>query len=265
MIKFPDIDPVIVSFGSLAISWYSMAYVAGVLVGWYYARKIIQLNHGGGITKKHLEDFVSWSIISIVIGGRLGYVLFYEPVKYFSDPIEILKTYKGGMSFHGGFIGLVVGSYIFCRKYQIRFLSFCDILAVVAPIGLFLGRIANFINAEHYGRITNVPWAIVFPYSDGLPRHPSQLYEAFLEGVAIFAIMAYLVFCTGLLRKAGKLSAVFLISYGFFRIIVEFFREPDGAGYFLDYFTLGQELSMPMIFFGIYLFLKNNNTRSNGY
>ena len=157
MIDFPNINPVIFSVGPFSISWYSLSYVFGILLGWYYANKLIVL-YPIGITKKHTEDFISWAIIAIIIGGRLGHVLFYDPAKYLANPIEIIKTYEGGMSFHGGIFGLGIAAYLYCRKNHIIFLSFSDILAIVAPIGLFLGRIANFINAELYGRPANVPW-----------------------------------------------------------------------------------------------------------
>jgi phosphatidylglycerol:prolipoprotein diacylglycerol transferase len=253
MIDFPNINPVIFSVGPLAISWYSLAYVVGILCGWYYVNKLILL-HPLGINKKHTEDFVSWAIISIIIGGRLGYVLFYDPEKYLANPIEIFKTYEGGMSFHGGIFGVGLASYLYCRKNQIRFLSFSDILAVVAPIGLFLGRLANFINAELYGRPTDVPWAVIFPYSDGLPRHPSQLYEALLEGFVLFWIMIYFTYRRKALINPGRISGIFLIFYGIFRAFIEFFREPDvKIGFIAKYFTLGQLLCMPMIIIGIYL------------
>ncbi len=263
MIDFPNINPVIFSVGPLAVSWYSLAYVVGILLGWYYANKLILL-HPLGICKKHIEDFVSWAIIAIIIGGRLGYVFFYDPEKYLSNPIEILKTYEGGMSFHGGIFGVVTAAYLYCRKNCLNFLSFVDIIAIVAPIGLFLGRLANFINAELCGRQTDVPWGVIFPYSDGLPRHPSQLYEALLEGLVLFLIMVYFTYKLQFLKKAGRISGIFLIFYGIFRIFVEFFREPDfKIGFFVQYFTLGQLLSLPMILIGIYLIFPSNNLDFN--
>jgi len=253
MIDFPNINPIIVSIGPFAISWYSLAYVVGILLGWYYANKLTLISPFG-INKSHIENFVSWSIIAIIIGGRLGYVLFYDPQKYLSNPIEIFKTYEGGMSFHGGIFGIGIASYLYCRKNHINFLAFVDILAVVSPIALFLGRLANFINAELYGRTTNVPWAVIFPYSDNIPRHPSQLYEAFLEGFMLFWIMMYFSYRTKSLSKPGRMLGIFLIFYGIFRAFIEFFREPDiKIGFILNYFTLGQLLCIPMILIGIYL------------
>jgi len=270
MIDFPNINPVIFSVGSLAVSWYSLSYIVGILLGWYYANKLILL-YPIGISRQHTEDFISWAIIAIIIGGRLGHVLFYDPEKYLSNPIEILKTYEGGMSFHGGIFGVGVAAYLYCKKNQIRFLSFSDVLAIVAPIGLFLGRIANFINAELYGRQTNVPWAVIFPHSDGFPRHPSQLYEALLEGLFLFCIMLYFTYKSKFLQNPGRMSGIFLIFYGSFRVLVEFFREPDvKIGFIFKYFTLGQILCIPMILLGTYLLnhstkntIKNGDRRKN--
>lgn len=251
MIQFPNIDPVIISFGPLAVTWYSTAYVVGILIGWQYALKLIKF-YDKDITQHHIDDFISWIIIGIIIGGRLGYVLFYDPGKYFANPISILKTYEGGMSFHGGIIGYVTACYLFSLYKGVNFLILTDISAAAAPITLFLGRIANFINAELYGRVTDMPWAVIFPYSDKLPRHPSQLYESFLEGICIFLIISYLIYYRNILRKKGLTSGVFLILYAIFRIFVEFFREPDAQiGYIAQYFTMGQILCFPMLIIGI--------------
>jgi phosphatidylglycerol:prolipoprotein diacylglycerol transferase len=256
MLTFPNIDPVILQVGPLAISWYSMAYVVGILIGWWYVNKIILLAPIG-ITKKHTEDFVAWAIIGIIIGGRLGYVIFYDPAKYLHNPIDIFKTYEGGMAFHGGVFGYSIAALLFAKKYKIRFLSLMDVSAVAVPIGLFLGRIANFINGELYGRKTDIPWAVIFPGSEGAPRHPSQLYEAFLEGFVLFFIMQYFVYRRRFLAKPGYLSAMLLIFYGVFRAIIEFFREPDvQVGYIAGWFTLGQLLCTPMILLGCYLLVR---------
>ncbi len=259
MLEYPDIDPIILSIGPLAVSWYSMAYVIGILLGWYLANRII-LIAPIGITKKHTENFVSWAIIGIILGGRLGYVIFYALEKNLQDPINILKIYEGGMSFHGGVVGITLVAFLFCRTHNIRFLSMMDVSAVVAPIGFFLGRIANFINGELYGRITDSSWGMVFPNSDGMPRHPSQLYESFLEGFVLFFIMLYCAYRTKFLEQPGKLSAILLIFYGVFRIFVEFFREPDiQIGFLFKFITLGQLLCIPMILLGIYLILRRSN------
>lgn len=253
---FPNIDPIIFSVGSLSISWYSLSYVAGILLGWFYANKIIE-RFNSKITTKNLEEFVTYAIIGIVVGGRLGFVLFYNPYKYFSNPIEILKTYEGGMSFHGGALGVITAAYIFCRQHKISFLSLTDIITLVVPIGLFFGRIANFINGELYGRVTNSILGIVFPNSDLQPRHPSQLYEAFFEGLVLFCILAYAVFKRKSLNKQGLNSGLYLTFYSIFRIIIEIFREPDvQIGFILDSLTMGQVLSMPLLFLGCYLIMK---------
>ena len=224
MIQFPDIDPVIISFGPLAVSWYSLSYVVGILLGWAYMLRIIRFTNSS-LSAGDIDDFISWLIIGVVVGGRLGHVLFYEPLKYLSNPIDILKTYEGGMAFHGGVLGVVVVTYLFCRARKIEFLYLLDLLAAATPIALFLGRIANFINAELYGKVTDVPWAVIFPYSDLLPRHPSQIYEALLEGALSFLVLAYMVFFKGALKRRGLVGGSFLLLYSLSRIFVEFFRE----------------------------------------
>ena len=260
---FPDIDPVIISFGPLAITWYSLSYVTGILIGWYYARHIV-VRFNSTVTTKNLDDFVTWVIIGVIIGGRLGYVLFYDPVKYLSNPLDILKTYKGGMSFHGGIAGFVISSYIYCYKNSIEYLKFCDICAIIAPIGLFLGRIANFINGELYGNPTNVAWAVIFPYSDGKPRHPSQLYEAGLEGIGLFVIALIATYKFDAIQKPGRLSGLFLLFYAIFRLFIELFRKPDTQiGYIAGYFTMGQLLSIPMLILGIYLLIRSYRNYAN--
>lgn len=258
MLDFPDINPIIVSFGPLAISWYSLSYVVGILLGWFYSLKLIE-NSSTTITKKNIDDYITWAIIGVIVGGRLGYVIFYDPIKYFSYPISILKTYEGGMSFHGGMIGYIIAALWFSKRNKISFLSLMDLSAACVPIALFLGRIANFINAELYGRITDVPWAFIFPGSDGMPRHPSQLYEALLEGIVLFSILAILAFKFNCLKKKGVFSRLFLIFYSIFRIIVEFYRQPDiQIGFLAEMFTMGQVLCIPMLLVGIYLIYYNN-------
>ncbi len=274
MLKFPDIDPVIISFGPLAVSWYSLSYLVGILLGWFYILKLIRINKSTNlnininnnnlITKQHIDDFISWVIIGIIIGGRLGYVLFYDPIKYFSNPIEILKTYEGGMSFHGGIAGYVAASAIFARLNKISFLELTDLSASAVPIGLFLGRIANFINGELYGRVTDVAWGFVFPRGGLQARHPSQLYEAALEGLVLFFIMFIAIFKFKSLEKRGFLSGLFLICYPIFRIIVEFFREPDAQiGFLAEWFTMGQLLSIPMLLCGVLLIFYSRIKQEN--
>ncbi|WP_040256774.1 prolipoprotein diacylglyceryl transferase [Rickettsia hoogstraalii] len=255
---FPNINPIIFSIGPLAVSWYSLSYVVGILLGWFYANKIIE-KFKPQITKKNLEDFITYAVIGIIVGGRLGFVLLYNPSRYFSHPIDILKTYEGGMSFHGGALGVIIAAYLFCRKYKVNFLSLTDIIAPVVPIGLFLGRIANFINGELYGRITNSSFGMIFPNSDLQPRHPSQLYEAFFEGLVLFCILAYATFRHKTLKKCGLNSGIFLIFYALFRITIEIFREPDiQIGFILDSLTMGQILSVPMLLLGSYLICQSN-------
>ena len=191
------------------------------------------------------------------MGGRLGYVLFYKPVYYFQNPAEILYVWQGGMSFHGGLLGLVVAIVVFSRRRGFRTLALGDLVAAAAPLGLFFGRIANFINGELFGRTTDVPWAVVFPHGGDLPRHPSQLYEAFLEGVVLFAVLAALAHRPGVTRRAGLLTGVFFLGYGASRIFVELFREPDAhLGFIVGPLTMGQILSIPMILLGLYLIVR---------
>ena len=256
MFKFPDIDPVIISIGPISIYWYSLAYIFGILFGWYYSSKLVE-KFDIGISKKNIEDFVTWAIIGIIAGGRFGYVLFYNPIKYLSQPIDILKTYEGGMSFHGAIIGLMIAIYSFTRKYKISFLSLADVIAVVAPVGLFLGRIGNFINGELYGRVSTVPWAIVFPNTDNLPRHPSQLYEAIGEGLILFFIMVFAVYKFHSIKFPGRTLGIFLVFYSVCRIFIETFRAPDfHIGFIWSSFTLGQLLSLPMFISGLYLIFR---------
>jgi phosphatidylglycerol:prolipoprotein diacylglycerol transferase len=253
MLKFPSIDPVIVTIGPVSIYWYSLAYVLGILFGWYYSNKLVE-KFDIGIVKKNMEDFVTWAIIGIITGGRLGYVLFYDPINYLSQPLDILKTYEGGMSFHGALVGLTLTIYMFSRKYKITFLSLADIIAVVAPVGLFLGRIGNFINGELYGRASTVPWAVVFPNADDKPRHPSQLYEAIGEGLILFFVMLISVHRFNSIKFPGRTIGIFLVFYSMCRIFIETFREPDfHIGFIWSSFTMGQLLSLPLFILGSYL------------
>lgn len=253
---FPNINPIILSVGPLSITWYSLAYVGGIIAGWAYAAKIVR-EFKVGITKKELDDFVTWAILGIIIGGRLGYVLLYDPSKYFGDPISILKTYEGGMSFHGGILGLAISSYYFCQKHKINLLTFSDVLVVVAPIGLFFGRMANFINAELYGRVTTMPWGVIFPNSDLQARHPSQLYEALFEGLILFIVLTCATFKYKTIKIPGLNSGIFLVLYSLFRIAIETLREPDfHIGFLLNYLTMGQILSLPMLILGGYLIIR---------
>ena len=249
MIPYHNIDPIIISFGVLKVSWYSMSYVTGILFGWHYSGYLAQ-KFDLQITKKQIEDFITWIIISIIIGGRLGHVLFYDLDEYLANPIDILKTYEGGMSFHGAIIGVLIASLLYSRKHKIKLSTITDIIVTIAPFGIMLGRMANFINGELYGRATNVPWGIVFPDNPEFPRHPSQIYEAFSEGLLLFLIMNFMVFKYRAFHKPFLQTGLFLILYGIFRSICEIFREPDGIFWFL---TEGQLLSIPMIISGIFI------------
>jgi len=254
----PYIDPVLISLGPIQIRWYSLAYIFGIIATILWLKHINK--NQNLLSKKAYDNWISWAVLSIIIGGRLGYVLFYNSSYYFNNPLEILAFWHGGMSFHGGLIGVIIGMFLFCKKYQINYLKFMDIIAIIAPIGLFFGRIANFINMELYGRFTESKFGIIFPGGGNYPRHPSQLYEAFFEGILLFIILFFCYKKTKLINDHGKISAIFLIFYGSARFGVEFFREPDHhLGFIMQNFTMGQFLSLPLIALGCYLlFLKKN-------
>ena len=255
MIQYHNIDPIIISFGVLKISWYSLSYVAGILFGWHYT-SFLSAKFNLLITKKQIEDFITWVVISIIIGGRLGHVIFYDLNQYLANPIEILKTYEGGMSFHGAIIGILIASIIYSRKYSVSLSIITDLISTAAPLGIMLGRIANFINGELYGRATDVSWAVIFPSDPEFPRHPSQIYEAASEGLLLFIIMNFIAFKYNSLKIPFFQTGLFLIFYGVFRSICEIFREPDDILWCL---TEGQVLSIPMIILGSYLLRKTYN------
>ena len=256
-----NLDPVLFDFGFLAIRWYSLAYIFGILIGWWYGKKIILKrfqNVGNKFNLKEFDDLITYLIISIIIGGRLGYVLFYNPQYFTSNPLEIIKVWEGGMSFHGALIGIIIGTYFFSVAKKIQTLFLLDIVACVAPIGIFFGRIANFINGELVGKASNIYWSVIFPKVDMIPRHPSQLYEAFLEGLILFILINIVILKKN--YKTGMCSYYFLIFYGVLRIFSEFFREPDvQIGYLFDLFSMGTILSSFMILAGLIIlnFLRN--------
>jgi len=257
-LPFPIIDPVLLEIGPFAIRWYALAYIMGLLLGWFYMKRLVSTprlwNGEPAATPLQIDDLLLWITLGVVLGGRLGYVLFYNPAFYFSNPGEILAVWRGGMSFHGGFLGVILAIIIFCRKHHISALSILDLSAAAVTIGLFFGRIANFINAELFGRPSDVPWAMVFPGGGPLPRHPSQLYEAALEGLILFCILYVLIHHKGALRKPGFVAGTFVAGYGIARIVVEFFRMPDAhIGYFAGWITMGMILSVPMLLLGISL------------
>jgi phosphatidylglycerol:prolipoprotein diacylglycerol transferase len=256
-LPFPGFDPVLISIGPLTIRWYALAYIVGILLGWLYARAIISNERLWGgpapLTIADFDDFILWVTLGIILGGRTGYVLVYNPSYFLEHPAEIVQLWKGGMSFHGGFLGCVVAVIAFARWRGIRVLSLGDIVCGVAPIGLFLGRIANFINAELWGRVADVPWAFVFPGAGPLPRHPSQLYESVLEGVVLFAVLAWLM-RAGALQRPGTILGTFCLGYGIARTLCEFFREPDPQlGFLWGGLTMGMLLSLPLMIAGIVL------------
>ncbi len=254
VIPFPSIDPVLIEIGPIAIRWYALAYVVGLLLGWRYMRWLAKAPPRP-IEPQNVDDFLVWATLGVVLGGRLGYVLFYQPAYYLSNPIEILATWQGGMSFHGGFLGVVIAAILFARRRGIPMLAFGDLIACAAPIGLFFGRLANFVNSELYGRVSDVPWAMVFPTDrDGLPRHPSQIYQAVLEGAVLFAVLFFLSRRGQVRARDGVLTGVFLIGYALARSIGEVFRQPDAQiGFLLGGSTMGQWLSLPMLVVGLCL------------
>ena len=258
-IPFPAFDPVAIRIGPFAIRWYALAYIAGLLLAVWYAKWILRredfFHPGKPFMPPHaMDDFMLWAMLGVVLGGRLGYVLFYAPQYFLAHPQDIIKVWQGGMSFHGGFIGVLAAAWLFARRRGIPFWRLMDIAAAATPIGLFLGRIANFINGELWGRVTAVPWAMIFPKAGPEPRHPSQLYEAALEGVLLFIIL-HLFVRRRALRRPGLLSGIFALGYGLARFTVEFFREPDRQLGFLfgGWLTMGMLLSVPLILIGIWL------------
>jgi phosphatidylglycerol---prolipoprotein diacylglyceryl transferase len=258
VLLFPQFDPVIVQIGPFGIRWYALAYIAGLVLGWRLARHLVQLPPPVA-TPVQVDDFLTWATLGVVLGGRLGYVLFYQPQVYLAHPAMILAVWEGGMSFHGGALGMTIAIVWFCRRNAIPLLGFADRVAVCVPIGLGLGRIANFINGELWGRPAPdwLPWAMIFPAAGPEPRHPSQLYQALFEGLLLFVVMLALSRRQGLRARFGWLTGAFLIGYGCARIIGEFFRQPDiFLGYLLAGATMGQLLSIPMVIAGAWLMLR---------
>jgi len=259
-IAFPNIDPVAISIGPFAIRWYALAYIVGIVLGWLYARALVRSEKPWGgpepITTLQLDDFILWVTLGIIIGGRTGYVLFYNPAVFIQNPIAVFKLWEGGMSFHGGFLGCVAAVMLFAIKNNISILSLGDLTTAVAPIGIFLGRIANFIKGELWGREADasVPWRMIFPDDPlHLYRHPSQLYEAALEGLLLFAVLAVMV-RMGALKRPGLILGSFIAIYALARITSEFFREPDPQlGFLWGGLTMGMLLSVPMIVAGAIL------------
>lgn len=259
-LPFPEIDPVIVQFGPLAIHWYGVGYIVGILFAWWYARKLVAdaaLWPGGLVPMKaqDVDDFVVWAALGVVLGGRTGYVLFYDLPRYLANPLDILAIWQGGMSFHGGLLGVILAMILFSRSRGIRTWSLFDVVSAGVPVGLGLVRLANFINSELWGKVSSVPWAVEFPNGGAFPRHPTQIYEALLEGAVLFVLLRILTHRRLKLARPGFVSGAFVAGYGLARILVEFFREPDRQlGYLLGtgWLTMGMTLSMPMVLLGLW-------------
>lgn len=250
-LEFPDISPIMLEIGPLAIRWYSMAYLVGIIAAWWLASLAVK-KYKMPFDNKKLEDLAFYCTMGVIFGGRLGYVLFYGGSSFLYQPWQILEIWKGGMSFHGGIIGVILAIWVYARKYEYKFLQVTDLVVLYIPIGIFLGRIANFINDELWGRVTDVPWAVRFPSGGYLPRHPSQLYEAFFEGLVMFVILNILWSSERIRKATGFVSAIFALCYGTFRISMEQFRQPDEhMGFFFGYITMGQMLSIPLIIAGL--------------
>jgi phosphatidylglycerol---prolipoprotein diacylglyceryl transferase len=255
---FPQIDPVLVRIGPFAIRWYALAYIAGLVLGWRLLRALVRQSPAVA-TPLQADDFLTWATLGVVLGGRLGYVLFYQPGVYLAHPMMILAVWEGGMSFHGGALGVIIAIILFCLYNNVPMLGFADRVVVCVPIGLFLGRLANFVNGELWGRPAPpwLPWAMVFPNGGPIARHPSQLYEALLEGLVLFVVLVLLSRREPLRARLGWLSGAFLVGYAIARTSCEFFREPDAfLGYVLGGVTMGQLLCIPMLIAGLWLMLR---------
>ncbi len=257
-LPFPSIDPILIEIGPFAIRWYALAYIAGLFGGVWYVRRLVTRSPAL-MTPAQVDDFLVWALLGIVIGGRLGYVLFYKPGYYLANPAEILMTWEGGMAFHGGLLGVIAAIILFARKYKIEKWYLSDNVGCAVPIGLGLGRIANFINGELYGRVApDVPWAVMFPNGGPMARHPSQLYEAALEGVILFIVMFLLWRRDAVRHRPGVLTGCFCAGYALARITAEFFREPDRhLGFIAGGVTMGQILSLPLLAFGVWVIVRS--------
>jgi phosphatidylglycerol:prolipoprotein diacylglycerol transferase len=259
-VPFPDFDPVLVHLGPIAIRWYALAYVAGILLGWRYIVALVRnpklaVFRGPATTPEKIDDLIVWITLGVIVGGRLGHVIFYTPAIIWTDPLEILKTWHGGMSFHGGAIGVLIAVVVFSLRNRIDMFRLGDVVAAATPVGLFFGRIANFINGELWGRPTTLPWGIIFPGADpAVPRHPSQLYEAALEGIVLFILLRWATHGAKLLNRRGVVVGLFVAGYGVIRVALENVREPDS---YMPHFplglTMGMLLSTPMIIAGVWL------------
>lgn len=269
-LAFPPIDPIIFSIGPIAIHWYGLGYVVGILFAWWYSKKLLNnhrlwANNHPPMQADTLDDFVIWAALGVVLGGRLGYVLFYNLPFYLANPLAIPAVWDGGMSFHGGIIGTTLAMIWFARSRNIPVWSMFDTIAAGVPVGLGLVRVANFINQELWGRVSDVPWAVYFPNGGPLPRHPSQIYEALLEGLVLFFVLFILTWVGRKLKKPGYIAGTFVAGYGLSRILVEFYREPDAQlGYiFGGWLTMGMILTLPMVLFGFWAIWRANRAATN--
>ena len=258
----PSIDPIIFSLGFIDLRWYSLAYIIGIVAGLAIIKKLNNIK-GNLINISQLDNFFIWAVVGIILGGRIGYVIFYQINIFLDNPIYIFKIWQGGMSFHGGLLGIIISIYFFSKINKIKFFYLADMVSVVAPIGLFFGRIANFINTELIGRPTDFYISVIYPSIDNVPRHPSQLYEAFFEGIVLFILLFFIFLRKTNINNYGFVSGLFLIFYGLFRFSIEFLREPDfHLGLFFNFFSMGQILSIPLFIFGIFLILRNEYRRT---
>jgi len=252
MWEFPNIDPIAFSIGPLLIRWYALAYLAGFLLGWRYCMILVGRDKDQNPNREDVDDFLTWAIVGVILGGRIGYVLFYQLDYYLENPSGILKLWNGGMSFHGGALGVMAALILFSLRRKINFLKLADVVCAAVPIGLFFGRLANFINGELYGRVTESSWGMVFPRGGALPRHPSQLYEAALEGAVLFVVLFLLMKTAAVRKRPGIVAGAFLVGYGVFRAVIEWFREPDAhIGLIGGAVSMGQVLSLPMVLVGL--------------
>ena len=258
-----EIDPVVFQIGFFSLRWYSLAYIFGLLGAWGLAR-IMSRKSNSAFTILKMDDFLVWATVGVILGGRLGYVLFYNLSYFVEFPLQIFALWQGGMSFHGGLLGVIVATLLFAHDRKISPFAMGDILVCVAPIGLFLGRLANYVNGELYGRVTtSVPWAMIFPMGGAEPRHPSQLYEALMEGVVLYLILNTLWWLKPAYReRTGFLTGLFFILYAVFRFFLEFFREPDAhLGFIVSFLSMGQILCVPMALFGVWVLLRSSPKR----
>ncbi len=256
VIPYPEIDPVLVQLGPFAIRWYALAYIAGLVIGWRIMRRVCE-QPPRVLSAEKIDDFLLWAALGVILGGRVGYVLFYKPGFFLQNPLSIFTVWEGGMSFHGGLLGVIAAILLFALRNGVSPFMLSDLVAIVTPIGLFFGRLANFINGELWGRVTDVPWAMVFPHGGPLPRHPSQLYQAFFEGIVLFAVVFAVWRLLDARRRPGLLTGTFCAGYGIARIVGEVFREPDAfLGFLWGPITMGMVLSLPMVLFGLWLIVR---------